>query len=76
MSPEKIKLELLFEADAGRHVTEVKLSADQEVTERKDRRLLVKATVADSDELRWWLRGFGRDVQVRKPAALRRDIQS
>ncbi len=70
LSPEKISLELLFEPDAGRHLTEVKLSADQEVTERKDGRLLVKATVADSDELRWWLRGFGTDVQVGKPRQL------
>jgi predicted DNA-binding transcriptional regulator YafY len=74
LSPEKIKLELLFEGDAGRHLTEVKLSADQTVKERKDGKLLVKATVADSDELRWWLRGFGGDVEVRRPAGLARDI--
>ncbi len=74
LSPEKIRIELLFEADAGLHLTEVKLSPDQDVKVRKDGRLLVKATVADSDELRWWLRGFGGAVEVRKPACLQKDV--
>ncbi len=76
ISPEKIKLELLFEPEAGIHLTEMKLSRDQEVNVRKDGRLLVKATVADSDELRWWLRGYGDDVVVRKPAGLARDVNA
>jgi len=70
LSPEKIKLEALFVADAAYHLTEVKLSPDQTVEFKKDGRMLVTATVADSDELRWWLRGFGDDVEVRKPKGL------
>jgi len=66
LSPEKIKLELLFEPDTAYHLTETRLSPDQ-TTEMKNGKLLVKATVADSDELRWWVRGFGEDVRVVKP---------
>ena len=70
LSPEKIKLEAVFEASAAYHLTEVKLAPDQTVEFRKDDTMLVKATVADSDELRWWLRGFGDDVVVKKPKGL------
>ena len=70
LSPEKIRLEALFEKDAAFHLTETLLAPDQTVQEQNDGRLLVKATVADSDELRWWLRGFGGAVEVLKPKAL------
>jgi predicted DNA-binding transcriptional regulator YafY len=32
--------------------------------------MLVTATVHDSQQLEWWLRGFGRAVEVNKPANL------
>ena len=67
LSPEKIQIELLFDADTAWHLTETKLSADQTVEVRKDGKMLVKATVADSDELRWWVRAYGDDVRVLKP---------
>ncbi len=75
LSPEKIKLELLFDADAGFHLTETKLAADQVTKVRKDGRIQVNATVADTDELRWWLRGFGGEVEVRKPASLGKELK-
>jgi predicted DNA-binding transcriptional regulator YafY len=74
LSPEKIRLELLFDADAAFHLTETKLSPDQTVEFTKDGRMWVKATVADSDELRWWIRGYGNDVEVRKPVKLAREL--
>jgi predicted DNA-binding transcriptional regulator YafY len=36
-----------------------------------DGRVLLKATVLDSFELRWWLTGFGDRVEVVKPKYLR-----
>ena len=74
LSPDKIRLEVVFARDAGIHLKEVKLAADQTVEDMPDGRLRVRATVADSDELRWWLRGFGADVEVRRPKGLARDI--
>jgi predicted DNA-binding transcriptional regulator YafY len=76
LSPEKIKLELLFDADAGFHLTETKLAPDQVTKIRKDGRIQVNATVADTDELRWWLRGFGGEVEVRKPSTLSRELDN
>ncbi|WP_449425490.1 hypothetical protein [Rhodanobacter lindaniclasticus] len=32
------------------------------------------ATVANTDQLRWWLRSFGPNVEVVKPASLRRKL--
>jgi len=74
LSPEKIKLELLFDAKAAFHLTETRLAPDQVVEYKKDGRMLVKATVADSDELRWWLRGYGADVEVKKPRKLAKEF--
>lgn len=74
LSPEKIELELLFDAEAAFHLTELKLAPDQQVTTDADSRLRVTATVADTEELRWWLRGYGEAVQVLRPAALRDEV--
>ncbi len=76
LSPEKIKIELLFDTDAAFHLTETKLSADQTVEFTKDGRMRVKATVADSDELRWWIRGYGKQVEVVSPKGLARELSS
>ena len=40
-----------------------------------DGRTLIEATVADTRELRWWLRGFGDHVEVQSPAALRSEFK-
>lgn len=74
LSPEKIRLELLFAPNIAFHLTEVKLSSDQTEEEMKDGRLRVKATVADSDELRWWLKAYGDDVEVKKPRRLAKQL--
>ena len=76
LSPEKIRLEALFDKDAAFHLTETKLAPDQTAEVQKDGRLLVKATVADSDELRGWLRSFGGAVEVVKPKALARELNA
>lgn len=68
------KVELRFFNYAAQHLTETKLSADQECTEEAPGQTYVKATVQMTRRLHWWLRGFGADVEVVKPAALRREI--
>ena len=74
LSPDKIKLELLFQPGVAHHLTEAKLSSDQFTEELQDGRLRLTATVADSDELRWWLKAFGDNVQVVKPASFGSDL--
>ena len=71
ISQKEIKLEVLFDHKAVLHLEETPLSQDQKTSKRKDGRVLLKATVSDTSELRWWLLGFGDLVEVLKPNKLR-----
>ena len=59
---EKVRLAFRIERSAGLHLMESPLSTDQQVVERKDGQLEIRATVIDSLMLEWWLRGFGEAV--------------
>lgn len=52
------KLKAIFTREAGEHLYESRLSEDQVITELPDGRLQVEATVADTPQLEWWLRGM------------------
>ncbi len=58
----KIRLSFRIEKEAGLHVVECPLSADQKVVELDDA-YEIAATVFDSEMLEWWLRGFGDRVR-------------
>lgn len=58
---ESIRLSFRIEKDAGLHLLESPLSADQQVVELEDA-YEITATVVDSDMLEWWLSGFGNAV--------------
>jgi predicted DNA-binding transcriptional regulator YafY len=67
-----VTLELRVEAWLGRHLSECRLSTDQEVNPiacTDDVR--VTATVAETEQLVWWLRSLGPSVTVHKPRRLR-----
>ncbi|ORJ60531.1 helix-turn-helix transcriptional regulator [Geothermobacter hydrogeniphilus] len=70
-----IRLRARFAAEISRHLEERRLSEDQTITAAKDDRILLEATVLDSHQLRWWLLGFGDQVEVLGPAALRREFR-
>jgi predicted DNA-binding transcriptional regulator YafY len=57
----RIRLTFRIDRKAGRHLLETPLSVDQVVTEYGDH-LEVSATVVDTAQLEWWLRGFGDQV--------------
>lgn len=62
---EMVRLSFKIDKEAGFHITESPLSADQTVVEHQDC-YEISATVVDSATLEWWLRGFGdalRDVK-------------
>lgn len=63
-------VELQFTQQAGRSLTESKLSDDQTVTSNDDDTLTIKATVNLTSQLVWWLRGFGSGLLDAKPALL------
>ena len=72
----RVRLVAEFHEGAGRHLLESPLSDDQRAEPRdaEAESLRVSATVRDTEQLRWWLLGFGGKVEVIGPAALRRDI--
>lgn len=64
----RIRLSFWIRKDAGRHLLETRLSADQQVVE-EGKGYRIAATVYDSEALTWWLRGFGRRIrEVRREA--------
>jgi predicted DNA-binding transcriptional regulator YafY len=66
-----VRLDVLFEPKASVHLSERPLARDQQMTNWKDGRTRLQATVRDTLELRWWLLGFGDKVEVLGPKALR-----
>lgn len=67
----RIRLKALFEPAAAQHLAETPLSDDQQLKARGDGRIQVSATVVDTQQLRWWLLGFGDQVEVTAPTSLR-----
>jgi predicted DNA-binding transcriptional regulator YafY len=66
-----IRLDARFTAAAANHLHETPLAEDQRIGDEADGRVRVRATVADTPQLRWWLLGFGDAVTVQAPAELR-----
>lgn len=65
-----IKLVADFEANAARVFHETPIAIDQNLAERPNGVVRLTATVADTWELRAWLRGFGRSIEVLSPKTL------
>lgn len=70
----QIRLEAIFHHGVGDHLFETPISTDQVLVELEDGRLILKATVADTQQLVWWLLGLGDGVEVSKPSALRKKM--
>ena len=75
VSPEPIDLVALFEPEAARHLFERKLAAEQQLELMNDGRVKLAARVANTEELRWWLLGFGALVEVVEPEELREEMK-
>ena len=66
-----IKLVMRMEAPAAEHLYETPLSEDQVlVTDKQEGWVRITATVHDTSQLRWWLLGFGSQVEVIAPSSL------
>ncbi len=64
-------LDALLDPLAAVGLREAPLSLDQHMDDWPDGRVRLQATVADTLQLRAWLRSLGPDVEVRGPAKLR-----
>jgi predicted DNA-binding transcriptional regulator YafY len=71
----KIRVELLFDATTGFHLSETPLSQDQKFYERDDGKVKIVSSIADTEQLRWWILGFGENVEVLKPKSLRDEFK-
>lgn len=69
-----LQLQVLFTKGAATHLQETPLAKKQTMTAQPDGRFLVEAEVADTDQLRWWLLGFGEQAEVVGPAGLRQEF--
>ncbi len=75
VNEKNIKLNILFDAEVAIHLLETRLSTDQTIKQQSDGRILIEATVRDTQELRWWILGFGDKAEVIKPARLRNSLK-
>ena len=66
-----IKLIVRFKTAAAEHLWETPLSLDQEIVPDQSGWVRLQATVPDTAQLRWWLKGFGGEVEVLEPTSLR-----
>lgn len=58
---QRIRLSFSITQKAGQHLLESRLSEDQEVT-TTDKGYDITATVVETAQLEWWLRGFGQAI--------------
>ena len=71
-----IKLCFALTEGAARQLIECPLSPDQTVeASEAEGFLIIRATVQDSMELRWWLQSFGDEAEILEPEALREEFR-
>lgn len=70
----EIKLVGRFTASAAEHLRETPLSLDQQIESDQVGWVRVQAAVPDTAQLRWWLLGFGDQMEVLEPSTLREEF--
>ena len=69
-----IALVLRMQRPAAQHLHETPLSTDQRIDDDGPDHVRIRATVNLTSQLRWWILGFGEQVEVLQPARLRADL--
>ena len=69
-----IQLVARFDAYTAQHLHESTLAEGQSLTDLPNGRVELRAKVLHSQQLEWWLMGFGEKVEVIRPVALRRRL--
>jgi predicted DNA-binding transcriptional regulator YafY len=67
----RVELKARFTSEAALHLRETPLSKDQSITDESRGHVLVTASVQLTQQLVWWLLGFGDGVEVLEPLVLR-----
>ena len=66
-----ITFKCIFEEKSAKYLTETPLSKDQEIIPYQPGYVLVKATVCYTEQLVWWVRGYGSAIEVLEPIEFR-----
>jgi predicted DNA-binding transcriptional regulator YafY len=69
-----LKVWLRFEEHAAISLMESPMSDDQKVSKPKDGKVSIRATVADSHQIRAYIRSYGAKVEVMGPKSLREEL--
>jgi predicted DNA-binding transcriptional regulator YafY len=70
-----LKLKVAFAKGVALHLEETPLSDDQIIHEIDSETVLVEASVLNTAQLRWWLFGFGCQVEILEPEFLRDEFR-
>ena len=70
-SNDKVELVARIQKLKGWHLHETPLSKDQQIIDDQDDSFLLKATVADSHHLLWWIMSLGDRIEILEPSSLR-----
>ncbi len=68
-----IRIKLKLNPDIAQPLKERRLSEDQEIKDEEGFAILT-ATVDDTEALRWWILGYGANLEVLEPLELRQEI--
>ena len=68
----EIELQFKMKKSAALDLEETPLTEDQEIDDRDEETVTISATVQDTQQLRWWLLSYGAQVEIVKPAAMRK----
>ncbi len=74
LSEQPLALRLRMRSSVARHLEETPLAEDQHIEPAGPGWARIEASVADTQQLRWWLLGLGDNVVVEAPVALREEI--
>lgn len=69
-----IRFEFLIDAMAATHLAECPLGSDQVIEDQRGDRKRVTVTVEDTEQLRWWILGYGDRIEAVAPEHLRSEI--
>lgn len=71
-----VMLRMIMHNDSHQHLLDRPLSRDQQISQPDaEGRVVVQATVQNSQRLYWWILGFGSNVEVIEPACLRAELK-
>jgi len=71
----EIRLKARISSQIAIHLEERPLHDDQQLTKCGDNSYLLETTAQDTNELRWWLLGFGSNIEVLAPGNLREEFK-